>query len=164
MARNELDPNKVGGYTKVISVTPTIEAGAYADEDVIGGKQTISLAGKTPGGTGFICGVTINAKAACAKALRIVFFKEDPSATTFTENSALALNSADYTKVLGHVDIAATDWADLGTPDICTKLNINLPFDLPAEVSSLYAVAQMQEAYTPNSTSDLTFNYCISQD
>src|SRR5689334_24759069 len=39
--------------------------------------------------------------------IRVHFFKSDPSATTFTENATLALNAADYDKVLGHVDIAA---------------------------------------------------------
>lgn len=156
--------NQIGGYTKIVSIQLTVEAAAYADEDVIGGKLTIARAGRKSGGSGFIMGFSINTKAACSKAMRLIFFKANPSATTFTENSALALNSADYTKVIGHVDIAATDWADLGTPDVCTKLNVNLPYHLADGVVDMYAVLQCQEAYTPNSTADVMLNIFLSQD
>jgi hypothetical protein len=156
---------QVGGYTKVISVTPTVEASPdYSDEDVMGGKQSIASAARSEGGSGIINFISVSSKVDITVGIRVHFFKSDPSATTFTENATLALNAADYDKVLGHVDIAAADWADLGTPNIATKTNINIPFNLPASVTTLYAVCTAQGTINLGSTSDLTFNYGILQD
>lgn len=156
---------QVGGYTKIISVTPTVEATPdYADEDVLGGKQSITDAARLAAGSGVVNFLSVSSKVDITVGIRVTFFKSDPSSTTFTENSTLALDAADYDKVLGHVDIAAADWADLGTPNIATKTNINIPFNLPASVTTLYAVATAQGAINLGSTSDLTFNYGILQD
>jgi hypothetical protein len=156
---------QVGGYTKIISVTPTVEATPdYSDEDVMGGLMSIANAARVVAGSGIVNFISISSKVAVAQPVRIHFFKSNPSATTFTENSTLSLNAADYNKLLGHVDILAADWVDLGTPDLATKCNINIPFELPAAVTTLYAVCTAQGTINLGSTSDLTFNFGILQD
>jgi hypothetical protein len=155
---------QVGGYTKIISVTPTVEATPdYSDEDVMGGKLSIAGATRVAAGTGIISFISISSKVAVAQPVRFHFFKADPAATTFTENSTLSLNAADYDKLLAHVDILAADWVDLGTPDLATKANINIPFNL-ASGTTLYAVCTAQGTINLGSTSDLTFNFGILQD
>jgi hypothetical protein len=155
---------QVGGYTRVISVTPTVEATPdYSDEDVLGGLMSIANAARVAAGTGIVTFLSVSSKVDITVAMRVMFFKSNPSATTFTENSTLALNAADYDKILGHVDIADTDWIDLGTPELATKTNINIPFQLSTG-TTLYAVATAQGTINLGSTSDLTFNFGILQD
>lgn len=154
------------GFDRVVvrSITPTVEATPdYSSDDVLGGLQAITDAARSGAFSGVVSGITISSKVDITVGLRIVFFKSNPSATTFTENSALSLNSADYDKVSGHVDISSTDIADLGTPNIATKLNINFPFQLSG-ITTLYAVCLARGTINLGSTSDLTFNYQIIQD
>ena len=149
-----------------MSLQLVVQNAAYTLGDVIGGKLEFPIVARTPGNSGFIASVSMNAKAACSKAFRLIFFKSDPSATAFTENSALALHADDYLKPLAHIDILAADWADLGTPDLMTQRNINQPIDLPDGITSLFAVLIMRDAvdYTPGTTSDLMINLGLSQD
>lgn len=149
---------------KVISITPAVEATPdYSSDDVMGGLQTLYNASRATSLGGIIMSVTVSSKVALAIPLRIVIFKTNPSATTFTENSTLSLNSADYNKVLGFIDIQTSNQADLGTPDIATSTNINLPFVTDGS-ANLYAVCLPRGTLNLGSTSDLTFNYYILQD
>lgn len=150
----------MNGNNVVISVTPTLSATPdYAQDDVLGGLMTIQNATRVAAGGGTLKAITVSSKVAAGN-VRVIFFKSNPSATTFTDNAVLALNTADYDKVLAHFDI--TDWADLGTPDIGTKTT-ELPFQL-ASGSNLYAVAVARATLNIESTSDLTFNFGIKQD
>ena len=149
---------------KVISVSPAVEATPdYSSDDVMGGLQTLAAASRSPAMGGILMGVSVSSKVALAVPLRIILFKSNPSATTFTENSALSLNAADYNKVLGYIDVQTSNQADLGTPDIATTTNINIPFILDG-TTNLYAVCLARGTLNLGSTSDLTFNYFILQD
>lgn len=148
----------------VISTTPAVEATPdYSSDDVVGGLQTIANAARPGLQTGVLLYFSMSCKADITQAWRVILFKANPSATTFTENSALSLNSADYDKVLGHFDITSFDDADLGTLHIMTKSNLNIPFQLSG-TTSLYAVLLARGTLNLGSTSDLTLNYGILRD
>lgn len=149
---------------KVIVTTPTVDSiPDYSSDDVLGGLQSLYGATRSAATGSILLSCSILSKVAVAVPLRIIFFYSNPSATTFTENSTLSINSADYTKVIGHVDIQVSDSADLGTPDILTKNNINLPFILDGG-TTLYACCLARGTLNLNSSSDLTFRYCFLQD
>ena len=148
----------------VRTLTPAVEATPdYSSDDVMGGLQTIVDAVRNGVQTATLMSFTMSCKADITPAYRVILFKANPSATTFTENSALSLNSADYDKVLAHFDVTSFDDADLGTPHIMTKANLNIPFQL-ASGTSLYAVLLARGTLNLGSTSDLTLNFGILQD
>ena len=85
-----------GGYSALVSVTPTVEATPdYASGDVLGGLMSVS-APRYPGGAGILHYLSVSIKVDLAPIMNIVLFKSNPSATTFTENGAFSLNAADY--------------------------------------------------------------------
>lgn len=150
---------------KVVAVTPTIQSTPdYSSGDVCGGLMTIAGAARAGIGTGMVTGVTITSKVALAIALDILLFKANPSNSTLTENGAVAIDPADMANFIGHISTATTDNADLGTPDVQTKLNCNIPFDLGTTNTDLYAVCVVRGTYNAASTSDLTFNFGILRD
>lgn len=149
---------------KVFSVTPAVEATPdYSDGDVMGGLISIYNASRFTGGSGIVSSITMSCKADIIPVVRFIFFKSNPSATTFTENSALSLNSADYNKVLGQVDLVTADDLDMGTPHIIGRYNINIPYTLDT-TTTLYCVAIARSTLNLGSTSDLTINFGLLRD
>lgn len=155
-----------GGFTKVITITPTIQAAAYASGDVIGGKQELLKAGRDAYASGTIQSITISSEIAFTQELDIFFFNADPTNTTVTENGAVAIAAADAAKLIGCVSLVSSsdDYADGGTPDVLTKVNIGLPFEINADTRSIFAIAVVRGAHTPGSTDELVFKYGILQD
>lgn len=88
----------------IVRNTPTVQATPdYSTGDLIGGKQELLNAVEESGAAGIIRGVSI-ADAANAKIqIDAIFFNADPSNTTITENSALAVAAADLDKIIGAV-------------------------------------------------------------
>jgi hypothetical protein len=148
---------------RTISVPLTCEAAAYADGDLIGGKITIPFAVLHPGAGGIIRRVVLACKSSQTTALDIVFFNGDPSSTTFTENGAIAIATADVAKIVGGFNVAATTgWIDVGTPSFAQSPanGIAFPFYIP-NGTSLYAAIISRGAPTFAATTDLTLNLGI---
>jgi len=149
------NPVPVGGNIGAISQSPTVSASpAYSTGDVIGTKLTFAAAVLAAGGSGLVQSVNIDSKSAQTGAMDLILFNADPSSSTFTDNAALAVNAADFDKVLGVVHV--TDWTNLGTPSFAQAQNLALPFTLAA--TSLFGVLVARSTPTLGSTSDLTIS------
>lgn len=150
----------VGGNVNVVSVTPVVEATPdYSTGDVMGGKMTFSEAARNSLGTGYITSVVIKSLSDITVPIDVVFFKADPADSTFTENSAIALDSADVADVLGVVQVF--QWFDLGTPVIGVA-ECRIPYKLPAG-SSIYAVMVPRGTINLGSVSDLIVDIGFDQ-
>jgi hypothetical protein len=148
-----MGPNGTKIGIAIQSQSPTVSTSpAYTSGDVIGGKLTFSSAVPAAGGAALMQAVTINCKSAQTGAMDLILFNADPTATTFTDNAALAVNAADQSKVIGVVKIS--DWTNLGTPSVAQANNLALPLVLPT--TSLFGVLVARSAPTLVSTSDLT--------
>ncbi len=144
-----------GGNVAVISQSPTVSASpAYSTGDVIGTKLTFAASVLAAGGSGLIQAVTLNCKSAQTGAMDLVLFNADPAASTFTDNAALAVNAADFDKVVGVIRL--NDWTNLGTPSACQANNLALPFALVG--TSLFGVLVARSTPTLGSTSDVTIS------
>jgi hypothetical protein len=159
------NPLPVGGNIIAISQIPTVSASpAYSTGDVIGQKAgggtgaplVFAAAVLSAGGSGLVQSITIDCKSAPSgsPAMDLILFNADPSASTFTDNVALAVNAADFDKVIGVVHIS--DWTNLGTPSFAQAQNLALPFTLAA--TSLFGVLVARSTPTLGSTSDLTIS------
>lgn len=90
----------------------------------------------------------------------VVFFKANPSGTTFTDNSALDIADADLPKFIGHKRIEPADYCDFLDNSAATVANIGLPFNLDGG-TSLYAVCVIRQGKTYTSTTDLTLKVVV---
>jgi len=154
------------GFTGVkivtIATALTVQAAAYAANDVIGGKITIANATRIAAGSGTIRSIVLNCKSTQTTAFDIIFFNADPAATTFTENGSIAVNAADFDKIFdGVVFAATTPWINVGTPSFA-HASVALPFKLAAG-TTIWACIISRGAPTFASTTDLTLTLEIEQ-
>jgi len=141
------------GAVGVLSQTPTVSTSpAYSSGDCIGGKLTFMPVVLAANHDATIQAVTLNCKSAQTGAIDLILFNADPSASTFTDNAALAINAADFDKVIGVINI--TKWTNLGTPSVGESNNLAFPVELPT--TAAYGVLVARSTPTLASTSDLT--------
>jgi len=114
----------MGGNTKIVTPTITVDTAAYAAGDSIGGKITLTDAMRVSGGTGVLSGITLIDRANQKPALEIFLFESDPSAGTITDQSAFVF-STDDTKVIAKVVVATTDWTTINSKAVADLANLN---------------------------------------
>lgn len=141
---------------------PAVEAGAYADGDLIGGKQTLLNAVEEVDGAGAVTGMRVISTGALAQQLDCVLFNADPTNTTFTENGAFALNTADAAKVIGVVKLDT--YTALNAPGVATHAfgELCLPFVLDGG-TSLYLAMVARGAITPAATTGVEVRLTIAR-
>ena len=150
------------GHTKVFEVTPTVDTSAYADGDNIGGASYELPSVNNEGQGGVIWTINVFDYAKQTPAITILFFDQEPTNTTFTDNAVLAVDDADLPHLVGHVAIASTDYASLSDNAVATKTNIGLSY--VALEDSLWAVIQSNGAPTFVADSDLDVQITIWMD
>lgn len=150
---------------QVYALTPTVDASPdYSTGDVMGGVNDFAEAGRyglMGHGVGYIVSVAIKSKADITVPIDVVFFNSNPSNTTWTENSAVALDAADVAKLIGFVTI--TSFSDLGTPVVgFAECRIAIqPAD--ANPGHIYAVMIARGTINLASTSDITLEIAVDQ-
>jgi len=126
----KLSDLKSGGYTALVKLTGAqigVSGAAYATGDVLGDTSPIAVEvvrGKN--GTGILQSLIIQDLSKQSIALDMVVFDSNPTATTFTDNSALDIADADLPKVIGVVSVASTDYAAFNDSSVATKTAISL--------------------------------------
>lgn len=153
LVAGEAHVGEVGGSTLKVAVTPTITAGAYHANDVVGGIQTFANAARVSGGTGKIDTIVVRDLAAQNVVLQIFFFSATPGTGTYTDNAAMDLDDTDSALCLGHITVAATDYISLADNSIATMRNVGLDYTCAA--TSLFALIRTTGTPTYVSTSDL---------
>ena len=111
--------------TVTLRTTVTVTATAYEANDNIGGKLTIPAPE-----IGVIDSVRIVDQAAQAAAMDVVFFYDNPSGTTFTDETAQDMADADLGKTIGHVGVTSGDYSTFADNSIATVANIGLPYTI----------------------------------
>lgn len=107
----------VAGEGTSVIVTPTVSTTAYAANDVVGGKLTLTNAVRVAGGMSILQSVKVFDRANQKAALQIVFFDADPAAAVLTNDAQVDLSTAgahtDFPKICGLVNIAASDYTTI---------------------------------------------------
>jgi hypothetical protein len=163
LAAGENIIGKVGRPITVVSKTPTVQAAAYADGDLVGGKIDWVNAARVSGGGGRITSAIITDLAAQSAAFDVILFDSDPAATTFTENSPLDVADADLVKIIGVFRVATTDYSAFVDNSAAMKAPGDLLFKL-ASGTTLYG-ALILRGSTPTyvGTTDITARLAIEQ-
>jgi hypothetical protein len=105
----------VGGHTTQIAPTVTVSTSpAYSAGDCVGGKLTLSSIMRTGGpGTALLQSLFLMDTSNQKAALELLIFNANPSASTFTDNSAISLHANDIGKIIRRISIAASDYVTI---------------------------------------------------
>lgn len=109
---------QVGGDTRSLALTPTVTTTAYTAGDNIGGKLAFTNAMRVTSGSGVVQSLNILDLSNQGAAMRLFLF--DADITTPTDNAAWSLNSVDYGKLMGFIDVLTTDYITVDTKKIAT--------------------------------------------
>jgi hypothetical protein len=142
-----------------VETTPTITAGAYSANDVIGGLQTINV---KAGFGGTIRRINVVDDDSEAAAMTLYVFDQQPSA--FADNAAFAPTVADLKKLVDTVAIATGDYVTINSNDYVIKKDINIDYDTEntgGTDSTFYVYAVVTGTPTYTATTDLTFRYTV---
>ncbi len=158
---------KVSGYSYSVSATPTITAGAYSAEDALGNEMILDVGIKDDGKTDafVIQSISVVDKAKQSIAFDLLFF--DDSVTPASDNAAADFTDAQLVaNFLGHVSIAAGDYAALNDNSVATKRNVGLQLkqESGGGDGKIYCYAVTRGAPTYASTSDLTIKFDLAAD
>lgn len=143
------------GFTKRITVTPTIETSQYVTGDLVGEKLTFSGAflGQNGPSTGVVQSIVLKDADKKSAALDIVLFDSDPSGTTFTDNAAFDVADADLTKIVGVVSL--TTYFAFNDNSVSYSGDLNMPFEIAAGGSALYGAIVSRATVTYTAGTDL---------
>lgn len=150
-------------------LTPVLTVGgAYTAGDCFGTLLSVANASRVTGGSIKVEAVTLTDKSDQAGAFTVLFFAANPTASTFTDNSAPGIDAAvDLLALAGAISIATLDYIDLGAARVATvaasTAGSRLPFSLTLAGTSLYAVvlAQNTNSY---SAGDVQLRLHLRQD
>lgn len=104
------------GKTVSVCVAPTVSNTTYAANVVVGGLLTFSSLFPAAGG-GVVESVSLQFTTAQTVGFLFFPFSSNPSASTWTDHSAAAINSADVLKVRGPVPLTIP-YSNLGTQTV----------------------------------------------
>jgi hypothetical protein len=155
------------GYDQVFSVTPTVQNAAYSSGNAIGGWQTINLRNTANPG-GIVDYVQVISKGGATTAVTIYGFTKSSAnlASTCTDKSAFSLSTSDLAYMIPGFPIQLTPAAPTGTTVSMASSSIIVSAKNmdPSPTQALTFCAVVGGSVTPATTSDLVFNYAVSQD
>jgi hypothetical protein len=101
-----LQPSISNNHVVVENVPTVVASPDYSTSEVMGGKQEIANVVEQAKAAARIVGVTLaNAAAIAGVDTDVLFFKQDPSNSTFTEGAAIDVADADLAKLIGVVPL-----------------------------------------------------------
>jgi len=125
-----------GAKTKTVEVTFSLDTSIYASGDVLADTQLIAGAMRMRDLTGVMSGFTLMDEDDQGIELDVVILSENVSIGT--ENAAVSVTDANARQILGIINVASTDWKDLGGVRVATVRNVNLPVKPASQTQDLY--------------------------
>lgn len=133
---------KTGGITNVVKLTGVqvgVDSAAYASGDVLGDKCPISVELiRKDNGTGILQSIITQDLSKQSGAYDIVVFDSNPTATTFTDNSALDIADADLPKVIGVISVVSSDYASFNDNSVGTTKGVGLPIQNASTTNKIW--------------------------
>lgn len=155
------------GVTRKVEFDVTVDTAIFAAGDAMH-SSVITLSNVVQGSvpSARIESVTVVDQANQKSALDILFFSANPSNTTVTVNGALDVDDGDLDNYfLGHISVAATDYASLADNAYGTKQGISLPvFSSRQGVRDIYCIVVCRGTPTFAAATDLRIKLGIKQD
>jgi len=149
--------------SNVITLTPTITAGAYSANDVVGGQQTFTSAVQAGHRTAVLQSLVLIDYAKQEAEMDLLLF--DQQISTIADNAAEAITDADMANCIGIINIAATDYTTNANNSVATVNNIGLLLKGGIGVATtIYGYLVTRGTPTYGSTADLILKAAFLQD
>lgn len=148
--------------SKIITASPTI-ATSYTAGKIVGGTITLTDAQLAMGAAAILASLTAIEKGGTNKNALTVLLFDGPLTGTYTDGGAFALNAADIPLIVAKIDIATTDYTDVGGGSVANP-TINPRVAKNTASGHLYAVVVSPGSATFASTSALTLRFGFFQD
>lgn len=136
MAYDEKGRSHIKATDVVLPLTLTLDTSAYADGDVLADTQELAGVGQVHGETVVLQSIIVQDFADQGQGMQVVFLDADKDLGT--ENAAPNISDANSASIIGHVDVATTDYADFTGMQVATVSNIGLALKCHANDTSLY--------------------------
>ena len=148
---------QVGGYNAGVAFTPTVQNAAYSSGNAMGGLQTVSFFRSTTQPSGIFDNFSIASKGGATVAMTIYIFDTNPTASTCTDKSAFALNSADASKLAMTPFVLTPAVIGAGTTETFAQLtqSVSVKNQDGTATANLYVCIVAGGSVTPATTSDL---------
>lgn len=140
-----------------LQLWPTVQAAAYTAGNCIGGLLTFQNAVNGIGGAAIVQSATVTFLNGAVPTLDLILFAAQPSASTITDRTAIAVNAADVAKVLGVLHLTDATLLGASAPSVVQCGTQVLPITVGSAVN-MYGALVARSAVTPGSTSDV----CLS--
>jgi len=140
---------EVGGNSKIIDVTFSLDTSAYASGDVLADTQILAACMRADDETGVLHSLTLVDKDDQGVAMKVLIF--DANVSLGTENSAPSISDANAASIIGIIDIVAGDWVDLGGVRVCNLRNLGIVIQPATGTDDVY-VALLNGTGTPTFT------------
>lgn len=147
-----------------VCVTPTVTAGAYSAYDSIGGLLTFPDVIRSSVGSGVVTSAIIYDLASNTVAYELALFTANPSATTFTDNSAIDLADADLSKQFAEIEFATTNRFAYADNSTSLKAAEYWPLQFSSTSRTVYGALRSTGTPTYSTTSDLTVCIIVESD
>lgn len=146
-----------------VTSAQTVTAALYATGNAVGGKITFSNAVRVAAQGGIIQTCIVRDKAGQNVPYDLILFDADPTNTTVTDKSAVAVNTADLAKVIGAVSLSGAVLGAASTMGVTTAAGLGLSFKLGSG-TTMYGILVTRGAPTYASTSDVSVDCVILPD
>jgi len=133
---SEVHVGEISTPGDLIAITATLDTNAYASGDLIAETQAITNAMRVVGGRGILQSLMLFDQDDQGAALTLYILGSN--VTMGTENSAPSISDANALAILGLIDIATTDYKDLGGVKVASVKNIGIYCESAADSRDLY--------------------------
>jgi hypothetical protein len=157
-------PQLVVAKSSSISVTVNNAAAAYAANDLVGTKLTVSNIARGNNKQVTIQTIAVTCRDDIVPDVDIFLFPTDPSGTTFTDNSPLGIDVSNINHVRGPLRIAAGDWKTTGASGMRVATKMGLGWAITAVNGNLYAAYVTRTAITFTNGSTVQIHFESYQD
>lgn len=127
-------------------VTVTVQTATYSSGNVMGGLLSFTAIRQN----GYAQSFTLTTPTAQAPTLDLILFNANPTTSTITDKTAIAISAADQGKIIGVVHVS--DCGGYSTPTVCQTQNLAMPYSL-ASGTTMYGALVTRSAITPGGTS-----------
>jgi hypothetical protein len=128
---------------------------AYASGNAVGAKRTFSSMARATGQGGLLQSVIVRDKAGQNVNYDLILFDADPTNTTVTDKSAVAVNTADLAKIIGVVQLSGIVLGASSTMGVLTAAGVGLAYKLTSG-TTIYGILVTRGAPTYASTTDVS--------
>lgn len=148
-----------------LAFTPTVQNASYSAGNVMGGLQTVACFTAASIPSGIFDNFLIACKGGNVVAMTIYIFDTNPTASTFTDKSALTLNSADVGK-LAFAPFILTPAVPQGATASVAEYGVirSLQNGDSPPTQNLYIAIVANATVTPTTTTDIVCTISISRD